>query len=398
MKKNKDVNKTQISRTNQINIEKPHRKSVQPKAYGTLNQTRKEQTQKENEQQVISNDDRKKIVAIQKNISTTNSKNYSPDSVRSSIKIKHKITIAGDSQAKGLKTFLTRKLPTSWQIFEKSYTGDTICQILSHLENAPHSMENLVLLIGANGIMNTEWTEISNKLKITIENNRKVKIFFFLIPFRNDRTQLNKHVANLNTKLKDLCDNYSQVEVINTQKLIKRNIHMAKDGVYINNQGKAIIADKICNVLTEQGNNAESSSVSILSENDKNKDLDDFHGRSNENFNRKYIKTKTFYNKNQAEYSCNEAAENIHKEKNNYQTNNIPTQNYNTNKTHVTSDECLKKRDLDHFLYPMMTKILQQLMETRQFQPPEVQQTRIRHHTRYKQRTTYRQHWQQQRY
>uniref|UniRef100_A0A8D8QPL2 Uncharacterized protein n=1 Tax=Cacopsylla melanoneura TaxID=428564 RepID=A0A8D8QPL2_9HEMI len=160
-----------------------------------------------------------------------------------------RIEIIGDSHARGLKTFLSKKLPHNTHIIESYKSGANMSSLHTLINPPTHHCCKFIMFIGSNDIKRTPFNEMIKSLDDCLFKINHNEVIFVLLPMRLDYPNLNENINNVNTKLKyHLLKNHKNVLIVNPRNFINES-HYAIDGQHLNRFGKVQVAQYLQNSL-----------------------------------------------------------------------------------------------------------------------------------------------------
>ncbi|KAI5723416.1 hypothetical protein M8J76_005623 [Diaphorina citri] len=163
-----------------------------------------------------------------------------PDSKNS----KTNLFLIGDSIAASIKLMLSTKCPDNIHIADYTRGGMGFVKADQMFQEEVTEQDLAVIILGTNDLFKTTWDRIKSALDSIILKLRKCKnIFIVQILKRFDVPKINKHITNLNTRIKHYVKIHHNIKIINT-KMIKFE-HLNQDGIHLNNSGKNKLSHKI---------------------------------------------------------------------------------------------------------------------------------------------------------
>uniref|UniRef100_A0A8D8Z9V0 Uncharacterized protein n=1 Tax=Cacopsylla melanoneura TaxID=428564 RepID=A0A8D8Z9V0_9HEMI len=155
------------------------------------------------------------------------------------------IHLLGDSNVRGIGTLMCKNSGNSTvKVLTSCIPGGGLCQLNDAFIQHPVPGDIIIIHAGTNDICSTEWTNIKRSLGALITKYLQCNIIVFTVPPRGDYLYLNKHINKFNTLLKYEFEQYKNVHLVPTKRLLKTN-HIKADGVHYNQQGREKIAKKM---------------------------------------------------------------------------------------------------------------------------------------------------------
>ncbi|KAI5724043.1 hypothetical protein M8J76_014707 [Diaphorina citri] len=174
-----------------------------------------------------------------------------------------KVHVLGDSNVRGLGAIMSQNYANSkTRILTSCIPGGGLCQLKNSFIQDPVPGDTIILHAGTNDICHTKWEEIKKSLEEMCTGFSQCNIVVFTVPPRYDYPYLNKHINKFNTLVKYAVQNYGNVRLVITKRIITPK-QMKADGIHYNQRGQQKIAKKMMDFSSRIGHQLRDSMTII---------------------------------------------------------------------------------------------------------------------------------------
>lgn len=171
--------------------------------------------------------------------------NFTPSSSTEDDKVCY---VFGDSHCRDLGPII-RKLDSNINVSCNVYPGQKLDFIVNTIKTQKLSPKSkLCLIAGTNDLFSTKFECIKFSIDKLITKCKHLSLFIMLIPPRYDQKGMNKHVRNLNVKIKHHVSTHNNVQCIDPVNFISFS-HLNNDGIHLNKRGKSVLCSKLINKM-----------------------------------------------------------------------------------------------------------------------------------------------------
>lgn len=161
------------------------------------------------------------------------------------------VHILGDSNVRGLGALVKQYVRSYVQVRSSCVPGGGLCQLNSKFIVDPQPGDLIVIHAGTNDICSTKWEDIKQSLHSLINKFPECGFLIFMVPTRyDDYSFFNKHINKFNTLIKYAVQDFHNVHLIQTRRVIKTKF-MKKDGIHYNLAGQNKLANKIVSFINQ---------------------------------------------------------------------------------------------------------------------------------------------------
>lgn len=193
--------------------------------------------------------------------------------LKSQDKLAHRnMFLIGDSIAASVKFLISNKCPQGVNIVDYTRGGNVFEKADQSFKEEVREEDLAVIILGTNDLFKTSWFKIKSALDSLLIKLEKCKsVYIVQILKRFDVPRINKHITNLNTRVKHFVKTKGNVKIINN-KMIKYE-HINRDGIHLNNDGKNKLASKIILTIFEITEQNASDNITNSSERSSDKKI-----------------------------------------------------------------------------------------------------------------------------
>ncbi|KAL1447180.1 hypothetical protein WDU94_005625, partial [Cyamophila willieti] len=194
------------------------------------------------------------IQLIQTAASTSNAEqqqmNAQQTSATPDIEIREKVSITklfviGDSHTRDVQPIIQNAIQSKFSVKTICMPGKTLGYVINTIK--PEKLASNVqvcIVAGANDVFRTSWKDIQDSIDKLYRKCKNNNILFVLAPPRYDIRKINKHITNMNVKIKHYIKKYSNMTCIDPHNFITLQ-HMGQDLAHLTRRGKIVLCNKI---------------------------------------------------------------------------------------------------------------------------------------------------------
>lgn len=243
--------------------------------------------------------------------------------------------LIGDSIAASVKHMISTNCPQGINIVDYTRGGIGFEKADQSFHEEVSEEDMAVIILGTNDLFKTSWNKIKCALDSILKKLQKCQqVYIVQMLKRFDVPKINKHIINLNTRIKHVVKTKDNIKIINT-KSIKYD-HINRDGIHLNNDGKNKLTQKIMMIVFGQSQlNTNTTGSERPIKNKKYRDRGNFKVTNNQTnyqsgtgYTRKLTSTKQIGNSTKIQKSFNNRYAHQNNNNNNVRKdNNVIRQN-----------------------------------------------------------------------
>lgn len=156
-----------------------------------------------------------------------------------------KLFVIGDSHTRDVQSIIQNAIQPKFGAKTICMPGKTLGQVINTIK--PEKLASNVqvcIVAGANDVFKTSWKDIQDSIDKLYRKCKNNNILLVLAPPRYDIKKINKHITNMNVKIKHYIKKYSNMTCIDTHNFITPQ-HMGQDLAHLTRRGKIILCNKI---------------------------------------------------------------------------------------------------------------------------------------------------------
>uniref|UniRef100_A0A8D8UG21 SGNH hydrolase-type esterase domain-containing protein n=1 Tax=Cacopsylla melanoneura TaxID=428564 RepID=A0A8D8UG21_9HEMI len=176
---------------------------------------------------------------------TNQSQNQERRSTEETPKEYKRILIVGDSHTRETDSILKRYVPKQCSVKTICKPGFQLDQIVNLIIPEKIGPDTLTcVIVGTNDVFKTKWEKIENSLANLMLKLKDHTILFVLTPPRFDVKKINRHIANLNTRIKYYLAKHKNCTLLDTHNFLHIDKYN-RDLVHLNLKGKNTLCYRI---------------------------------------------------------------------------------------------------------------------------------------------------------
>lgn len=156
-----------------------------------------------------------------------------------------RLFIIGDSHTRDLSSIFQNVISPKFSSKTICMPGKTIGYVVNTIKPEKLTPNSLVCIVaGANDVFQTKWNDIQDSLDRLYRKCKNNEILIVLSPPRYNIRKMNKHIINLNVKIKHYIKKYNNMSCLDPHNFINLQ-HMSSDLTHMNQRGKFLLCSKI---------------------------------------------------------------------------------------------------------------------------------------------------------
>lgn len=167
---------------------------------------------------------------------------------QSNINIKkeyRKVFVIGDSHCRNVDTIFQKLIPRGCNAKTLCKPGFKLDGIVNSIDPDKIGENTLTCIIaGTNDIFKTKWENMQKSLDTLSAKLKNRNVLFVLTPPRYDIRKINKHIVNLNTRIKHYLSKQKNCTTLNSHNFLNVNDY-CQDMVHLNLKGKNTLFSRI---------------------------------------------------------------------------------------------------------------------------------------------------------
>ncbi|KAI5710177.1 hypothetical protein M8J75_006393 [Diaphorina citri] len=170
--------------------------------------------------------------------------NYTDHVTKPDINI-NKLFVIGDSHTRELQSILQQSKSSKFVAKVICMPGSTFGQVVNAIKPDKVSANTMICVVaGTNDVFKTSWNSIQSSIDKLYSKCKNNQILIVLSPPRFDVKRINKHIINLNVKVKHYISKYKNMTCLDPHNFINIH-HMSTDLLHLNGRGKFLLCSKI---------------------------------------------------------------------------------------------------------------------------------------------------------